>query len=71
MFSAEYKREALVAIFDTPGVNVSQSPAELGIGVSVLGRCRSRGEEVGHLHREWCQGPSFLLRLTDTYPSWR
>ena len=38
-FSAEYKREA-VAMLDTPGVSVSQIAADLGIGVTVLGRWR-------------------------------
>lgn len=66
-FSAEYKREA-VAMLDTPGVNLSQIAAELGIGANVLGRWRrelrqehvqafpghgrSRDEEVGQLRRE-------------------
>ena len=38
-FSAEYKREA-VAMLDAPGVSVSQIAADLGIGVTVLGRWR-------------------------------
>jgi transposase len=38
-FSAEYKREA-VAMLESPGVSVSQIAAELGIGVTVLGRWR-------------------------------
>jgi len=38
-FSVEYKREA-VAMLDSPGVSVSQIAAELGIGVTVLGRWR-------------------------------
>ena len=38
-FSAEYKREA-VAMLAAPGVSVSQIAAELGIGVTVLGRWR-------------------------------
>jgi transposase len=38
-FSAEYKREA-VAMLQSPGVNVSQLAAELGIGANVLGRWR-------------------------------
>ena len=66
-FSAEYKREA-VAMLDTPGVSVSQIAAELGIGVTVLGRWRrelrhhpqqafggngrSRDEELSQLRRE-------------------
>jgi transposase len=38
-FSAEYKREAM-AMLQSPGVNVSQLAAELGIGANVLGRWR-------------------------------
>ena len=38
-FSAEYKREA-VAMLESPGVNVSQIAAELGIAANVLGRWR-------------------------------
>ena len=38
-FSAEYKREA-VAMLKSPGVSVSQTAAELGIGATVLGRWR-------------------------------
>ena len=38
-FSAEYKREA-VAMLESPGVSISQIAAELGIGVTVLGRWR-------------------------------
>jgi transposase len=45
-FSAEYKREA-VAMLESPGVSISQIAAELGIGVTVLGRWR----------RELRQGP--------------
>ena len=43
-FSAEYKRET-VAMVDVPGVTVSQSATELGIGVNVLARWR---RELGH-----------------------
>jgi transposase len=45
-FSPEYKREA-VAMLESPGVSISQIAAELGIGVTVLGRWR----------RELRQGP--------------
>jgi transposase len=45
-FSTEYKREA-VAMLESPGVSISQIAAELGIGVTVLGRWR----------RELRQGP--------------
>jgi transposase len=38
-FSTEYKREA-VAMLESPGVSISQIAAELGIGVTVLGRWR-------------------------------
>ena len=71
-FSAEYKREA-VAMLESPGVTVSQIPADLGIGANVLGRwCRelrqepksafvghgrSRDEEMSQLRRE-------LVRVT-------
>ena len=66
-FSAEYKREA-VAMLDAPGVSVSQIAADLGIGVTVLGRWRrelrrepaqafvgngrARDEELAQLRRE-------------------
>ena len=66
-FSAEYKREA-VAMLDAPGVTVNQIAADLGIGVTVLGRWRRelrrqpqqafvgngrpRDEEVSQLRRE-------------------
>ncbi len=48
-FSAEYKREA-VAMLKSPGVQVNQIAAELGIEATVLGRWRLKMQQEGEKH---------------------
>ena len=61
---AEYKREA-VARLQSPGVNVRQLAAELGIGANVLGRWRRELREEQHKafqghRRSLAKDPSLL-----------